>query len=180
MYNIKKIVFTDLTKNQKADFLSFIKLYVKNFQNCDEESIYYNLLDELEYFHKLNQNKYDYINIENEQQLSDIKKYIKACKKHFDYKTTMRPVYEEQRRIQKEIRHKITEEKQKSLFAQYVSYASAHNELGIGLGLYASKKIIEAHDGNIFIQSTLDNKNTFGFEIPKDIQNKDENRFVYF
>ena len=74
----------------------------------------------------------------------------------------------------------ITEEKQKSLFAQYVSYASAHNELGIGLGLYASKKIIEAHDGNIFIQSTLDNKNTFGFEIPKDIQNKDENRFVYF
>ena len=74
----------------------------------------------------------------------------------------------------------ITEEKQKSLFAQYVSYASAHNELGIGLGLYASKKIIEAHDGNIFIQSTLDNKNTFGFEIPKDIQNKDENRLVYF
>lgn len=113
MYNIKKIVFTDLTKNQKADFLSFIKLYVKNFQNCDEESIYYNLLDELEYFHNLGQNKYDYINIENEQQLSDIKKYIKACKKHFNYKTTMRPVYEEQKRIQKEIRHKITEEKQK-------------------------------------------------------------------
>lgn len=113
MYNIKKIVFTDLTKNQKADFLSFIKLYVKNFQNCDEESIYYNLLDELEYFHKLNQNKYDYINIENEQQLSDIKKYIKACKKHFDYKIAMRPVYEEQKRIQKEIKHKITEEKQK-------------------------------------------------------------------
>ncbi len=113
MYNIKKIIFTDLTKNQKADFLSFIKLYVKNFQNCDEESIYYNLLDELEYFHKLGQNKYDYINIDNDRHLSEIKKYIKACKKHFDYKTSMRPLYEEQKRIQKEIRHKITEEKQK-------------------------------------------------------------------
>ena len=60
----------------------------------------------------------------------------------------------------------IPEEKQKAIFAQYVTYASAHKELGIGLGLYTSKKIIEAHKGNIFVNSFKDERNIFGFKIP--------------
>ncbi len=60
----------------------------------------------------------------------------------------------------------IPREKQKAIFARYVSYASAHKELGIGLGLYASKKIIEAHNGNIYVKSYEDNRNIFGFNIP--------------
>lgn len=60
----------------------------------------------------------------------------------------------------------IPEEKRKALFAQYVSYASAHNELGIGLGLYASQKIIEGHNGKIFVESSKNNRNSFGFRIP--------------
>ena len=61
----------------------------------------------------------------------------------------------------------IPEEKQKSLFAQYVSYATIHKELGIGLGLYASQKIIEGHQGQIYVSSFKDDKNIFGFRIPK-------------
>lgn len=60
----------------------------------------------------------------------------------------------------------IPEDKQKSIFAQYVSFAGVHKELGIGLGLYASKKIIKAHDGEIFVKSYPDNRNIFGFKIP--------------
>ena len=60
----------------------------------------------------------------------------------------------------------IPEEKQKTLFKQYVSYTGTSKELGIGLGLYASKKIIEAHNGNIFVKSYKEDKNIFGFEIP--------------
>lgn len=60
----------------------------------------------------------------------------------------------------------IPEEKQKAIFARYVSYASAHNELGIGLGLYASKKIIDGHNGTIYAQSSIENTNLFGFTIP--------------
>ena len=58
------------------------------------------------------------------------------------------------------------QEKQNAIFAQYVSYAAAHNELGIGLGLYASKKIIEGHGGEIFVKSYNNNRNSFGFRIP--------------
>lgn len=60
----------------------------------------------------------------------------------------------------------IPKDMQKAIFAQYVSYASTHNELGIGLGLYASKKIIEAHSGKIFVQSSKKEQNRFGFKIP--------------
>ncbi len=60
----------------------------------------------------------------------------------------------------------IPKDMQRAIFAQYVSYASTHNELGIGLGLYASKKIIEAHSGKIFVQSSKDERNRFGFKIP--------------
>ncbi len=60
----------------------------------------------------------------------------------------------------------IPKDMQKAIFAQYVSYASTHNELGIGLGLYASKKIIEAHSGKIFVHSSKNEHNRFGFKIP--------------
>ena len=60
----------------------------------------------------------------------------------------------------------IPVEKQSTIFDQYVSYATTYKENGIGLGLYASKKIIEGHSGEIFVKSYNDNRNSFGFRIP--------------
>jgi len=74
----------------------------------------------------------------------------------------------------------IPEEKQKNIFGQYVSYADSHKEVGIGLGLFASKKIIEAHNGKIYLKSFKDNRNIFGFRIPlKQNRNFIENK-VFF
>lgn len=66
----------------------------------------------------------------------------------------------------------ITPEKQELIFARYVSFADKHKELGTGLGLYASQKIVEAHEGKIFVQSFEDERNIFGFKIPHKIKNK--------
>ncbi len=134
MYQIKNSIFLDLTKNQKSDFLSFIKIYTKNYKNCDEESILCNLLDEIDYFHKLGQGKFEYIDINNENRISDIKKYIKACKKYYDYKESQRPIYEEQKRIQKEIKAKILDARQKKepptkkQISYYKSLCKRHSE----------------------------------------------------
>ena len=73
----------------------------------------------------------------------------------------------------------ISEEKRKGIFGQYVTYASAYNAPGIGLGLYASKKIIDAHSGKIYVNSFEDDRNIFGFEIPIK-QSDNEERVVYF
>lgn len=60
----------------------------------------------------------------------------------------------------------IPPEKREAIFAQYVSFAEAHKELGIGLGLYTSKKIVNAHAGSIFVESYQDERTIFGFKIP--------------
>ena len=55
------------------------------------------------------------------------------------------------------------------LFKKYVSNSSdaKYNKTGTGLGLYLSEKIITAHNGSIIAYSDKNNKNTFGFKIPK-------------
>ena len=134
MYRIKNSIFLELTKNQKSDFLSFVKIYIKNYKECDPESIYYNLLDEIEYFHNFDPPRYPFVDLNNEQHLSDIKKYVYACKKHLDYKESLKPIYEEQKRIQKEIRSKIIDEKQKKepptkkQISYYKSLCKKHNK----------------------------------------------------
>lgn len=57
-------------------------------------------------------------------------------------------------------------DKQEKIFARYISFSKTHS--GIGLGLYASKKIVEAHNGIMFLQSFKDERNIFGFKIPND------------
>ncbi|MCQ2740334.1 MAG: PAS domain-containing protein [bacterium] len=55
-----------------------------------------------------------------------------------------------------------------NLFKKYVSHAAKYNKIGVGLGLYLSKQIIEAHNGQIYAKSYEDNHNDFGFTIPVD------------
>jgi K+-sensing histidine kinase KdpD len=67
---------------------------------------------------------------------------------------------------------------QKKIFARYISFSKTHS--GIGLGLYVSKKIVEAHDGIMFVQSFKQEKNIFGFKIPNNETLKNKKRSVTF
>ena len=69
-------------------------------------------------------------------------------------------------------------DKREKIFAKYISFSKTHN--GTGLGLYASRKIVEAHNGIIFVQSFKDERNIFGFKIPNDEKYKDAKRTVSF
>ena len=72
----------------------------------------------------------------------------------------------------------LTPDRRKNIFARYISYSKTHT--GIGLGLYASKKIVEAHGGIIFVESYEDERNIFGFKLPNDESLKDAKRCVTF
>ena len=58
----------------------------------------------------------------------------------------------------------------KNLFEKYVSHAAKYNKIGVGLGLYLSKQIINAHNGEIWATSFEENKNIFEFTIPYNIK----------
>ncbi len=54
----------------------------------------------------------------------------------------------------------------KQLFKKYTSFSTKYAKIGIGLGLYLSKRIINAHNGSIKAESLDDMKNVFSFYIP--------------
>jgi signal transduction histidine kinase len=60
----------------------------------------------------------------------------------------------------------INNETMSNLFKKYVSHAAKFNKVGVGLGLYLSKQIIDAHNGDIYAKSFEDNHNIFGFVLP--------------
>ena len=70
----------------------------------------------------------------------------------------------------------INPETMNSLFKKYVSHSAKFNKVGVGLGLYLSKQIIDAHDGKIYAKSFEDNHNIFGFVLP--IVNETKNKSI--
>lgn len=55
---------------------------------------------------------------------------------------------------------------QKTLFEPYASMAKRYRHIGTGLGLYISKKIIEAHQGQLIVDSRLGEGSKFIFNLP--------------
>lgn len=60
----------------------------------------------------------------------------------------------------------IPDEILRQLFKKYASFSSKYTKAGFGLGLYLSRRIVEAHGGNIQAESFNNNKNVFSFYIP--------------
>jgi signal transduction histidine kinase len=63
----------------------------------------------------------------------------------------------------------ISEEDQHFLYTRF--FRAIHDEntyevSGAGLGLYMSKAIVEAHDGEMWMQSKLNQGSTFSFALP--------------
>jgi two-component system sensor histidine kinase/response regulator len=55
---------------------------------------------------------------------------------------------------------------QKNLFEPYASMSKRYRHIGTGLGLYISKKIIEAHQGELIVDSRLGEGSRFTFSLP--------------
>jgi signal transduction histidine kinase/HAMP domain-containing protein len=61
----------------------------------------------------------------------------------------------------------ISTENQERIFKRFERVSDKQNIGGLGLGLYICKQIVEAHHGNIYVESTLGLGSTFTLELPK-------------
>ena len=73
----------------------------------------------------------------------------------------------------------IPEKMRQKLFGRYISFADRYKELGVGLGLYTSQKIINAHRGKLYVHSFADDRNIFGFEIPAQQQSEQPVKILF-
>ena len=60
----------------------------------------------------------------------------------------------------------ISHEDQRRLFQRFERAASSNHVGGLGLGLYISKQIVEAHGGVIRLESEVGKGSTFTIEVP--------------
>lgn len=66
----------------------------------------------------------------------------------------------------------INPEKIHKMFQFHTCHKQKYDKIGTGIGLYLVNKIIEKHRGKIIAESSITQKNIFGFEIPKDAPEK--------
>jgi signal transduction histidine kinase len=60
----------------------------------------------------------------------------------------------------------IEKEKQEMIFNRFERATDTQNEVSLGLGLYISRQIIEAHNGRLSLVESSENGTTFQFELP--------------
>lgn len=62
----------------------------------------------------------------------------------------------------------ISEEQMKRIFNRFERLTEVHETTGLGLGLFLSQRIIDAHEGKIWVESELGKGSTFYFSLPLD------------
>ena len=60
----------------------------------------------------------------------------------------------------------VSKENRKIIFERYARGRNGHQISGIGIGLFISAKIIERHNGKIWVESDGENGSTFYFSLP--------------
>lgn len=113
MYEIKKQIYLDFTKNQKSALCNFLRALVKKSSGWSVEEIWESFIADEKYYLELNCSRFEFLaDIIDEQWFeSDTMKYLKECKKYYDYKEKQRPIIEANKEFEKKKRKFLQEVK---------------------------------------------------------------------
>lgn len=113
MYEIKKEIYLDLTKNQKSALCNYLRALVKKSQNLSIDEIFENFTEDEKYYLELGCSRFEFLAeiIDSESFQKDTVKYLKECKKYYDYKEKQRPIIEANKEFEKKKRKFLQEVK---------------------------------------------------------------------
>ena len=88
MYEIKKQIYLDFTKNQKSALCNFLRALVKKSQDLTVDEIWDSFVADEKYYLELHCSRFEFLEniIDDETFYNDTIKYLKECKKYYDYK----------------------------------------------------------------------------------------------
>ena len=113
MYEIKKQIYLDFTKNQKSALCNYLRTEVKKNSDFSSDEIWNKFVYDEKYYLELGCSRFEFLkNILDEDWFkSDTLKYIKECKKYYEYKEKQRPIIEANKAYEKQKRAFLREVK---------------------------------------------------------------------
>ena len=113
MYEIKKQIYPDFTKNQKSALCNFLRALVKKSMDLTVDEIFESFIADEKYYLELHCSRFEFLVdiIDNEIFKSDTIKFLKECKKYYEYKEKQRPIIEANKAYEKQKRKFLQEVK---------------------------------------------------------------------
>jgi len=113
MYEIKKQIYLNLTKNQKSALCNFLRALVKKTPDTSADNILDKFLEDEKYYLNINASRFEFLAelIYDNQFLADTELYIKECIKYYDYKKKQEPLKQAQKEFEKKKRKFLQEVK---------------------------------------------------------------------
>lgn len=103
MYEIKSKIFLELTKTQKSALCNFLRSLIKNFPDLDINAILSKFIEDEKYYLEINSAHFEFLKdfLDDEKFISEVKLYLKECKKYYDYKKSQEPIIQAQKDFDK-------------------------------------------------------------------------------
>lgn len=113
MYEVKKQIYLDFTKNQKSALCNYLRAYVKQRLNMSCDAIFESFVEDEKYYLELDCSRFEFLSdtIDNDEFMTDTLKYIKECKRYYEYKEKQRPIIEANKVYEKKKREFLREVK---------------------------------------------------------------------
>ena len=113
MYEIKKQIYLNFTKNQKAALCNFLRALVKKSPELSAEEVFDKFIEDETYYLEINNSRFEFIAdiINDETFVNDTKLFIKECIKYYEYKKKQEPIIQAQKEFEKRNRKFLQEVK---------------------------------------------------------------------
>ncbi len=170
MYEIKKQIYLDFTKNQKSALCNYLRATVKKMPTLSADEILEKFIYDEKYYLELDCSRFQFLQdiIDDEIFRQDSLKYIKECKKYYEYKEKQRPIIEANKAFEKQKRDFLREvkmSKEPPTKKQLYYYEKLCKKYGIDKTELTSKlearntidKILSEHENNYKAGLNVDN-----------------------
>jgi len=111
MYQIKKEIYLDFTKNQKSALCSYLRSLVKKNPKLNCDQVWDKFSYDEKYYLELNCSRFEFLKdiIDEDWFKSDTCKFIDECIKYYEYKEKQRPILEANKAYEKKKREFLRE-----------------------------------------------------------------------
>lgn len=113
MYEVKSKIFLEFTKTQKTALCNFLRALSKQGVNIELEVLLQKFIDDERYYFEINSPHFEFLKdvLDDEMFISEVKLYLKECKKYYDYKKSQAPLIQAQKEFEKKKRKFLQEVK---------------------------------------------------------------------